>query len=59
MMLKQVYAMATPPPSSERRPDMDPSRWDPQAIAPCTSASPSPTFLPAPQRMRTKAYHPP
>ena len=48
-----------PPPSSERRPDMDPSRWDPQAIAPCTSASPSPTFPPAPQKMRTKAYHPP
>ena len=54
-----TYAMATPPPSSERRPDMDPSRWDPQAIAPCTSASPSPTFPPAPQKMRTKAYHPP
>ena len=35
------------------------SCWDPQAIAPCTSASPSPTFPPAPQRMRTKAYHPP
>ena len=54
-----TYAMATPPPSSERRPDMGPSRWDPQAIAPCTSASPSPTFPPAPQKMRTKAYHPP
>ena len=38
---------------------MDPSCWDPQAIAPCTSASPSPTFPPAPKRMRTKAYHPP
>ena len=46
-------------PSSGQRPDMDPSRWDPQAIAPCTSASPSPTFPPAPQRMRTKGYHPP
>ena len=54
-----TYAMATPPRSSGQRPDMDPSRWDPQAIAPCTSASPSPTFPPAPQRMRTKAYHPP
>ena len=50
-----TYAVATPPPSSGRRPDMDPSRWDPQAIAPCTSASPSPTFASAPQRMRTKA----
>ena len=48
-----------PPPSSGRRPDMEPSRWDPQAKAPCTSASPSPTFPPAPQRMRTKAYQPP
>ena len=38
---------------------MGPSRWDPQAIAPCTSASPSPTFLPAPQRMRTKYLPPP
>ena len=38
---------------------MDPSRWDPQAIAPCTSVSASPTFPPAPQRMQTKAYHPP
>ena len=38
---------------------MDPSRWDPQAIAPYTSASPSPTFPRAPARMRTKAYHPP
>ena len=37
---------------------MDPSRWDPQAIAPCTFASPSQTFPPAPQRMRTKAYQP-
>ena len=54
-----TYAMATSPPSSKRRPDMDPSRWDRQAIAPCTSASPSPTFPPAPQRMRTKAHHPP
>ena len=54
-----TYAMATPPPSSGRRPDMNPSRWDPQAIAPCTCASPSSTFPSAPQRMRTKAYHPP
>ena len=54
-----TYAMATPPPSSGRRPDMDRSRWDSQAIAPCTSASPSPNLPPAPQRMRTKAYHPP
>ena len=38
---------------------MDPSRLDPQAIAPGTFASPSRTFPPAPQRMRTKAYHPP
>ena len=43
-----MCAMATPPPSSGRRPDMDPSRWDPQAIGPCTSASPSPTFPLAP-----------
>ena len=54
-----TYAMATPPPSSGQRPDMDTSRWDPQAIAPCTSASPSGTFPRAPQRMQTKAYHPP
>ena len=32
---------------------------EPQAIAPCTSASPSSTFPPAPQKMRTKAYRPP
>ena len=38
---------------------MDPSRWEPQAIAPWTSASPSPTFPPAPQKKWTKAYHPP
>ena len=54
-----TYAMATPPPSSGRRPDMGPSRWDAQAIAPCPSASPSPTFPQAPQKMRTRAYHPP
>ena len=37
---------------------MGPSRLDPQALAPCTSASPSPTSPPPPQRMWTKAYHP-
>ena len=37
----------------------EPLPWDPQAIAPCTSASPSPTFPAALQRMRTKAYRPP
>ena len=54
-----TYAMATLTPSSGRRPDTGPSRWDPQAIAPCISASPSPTFPPAPERMLTRAYHPP
>ena len=44
-----TYAMATPPPSSGRRPHMDPSCWDSQAIAPCTSVLPSPTFPPAPR----------
>ena len=48
-----------PPPSSVRRPDTAASRWDPRAIGPCIFASPSPTFPLAPQRMRTKAYHPP
>ena len=36
-----------------------PSRWDPRTIGPCVSASPFPTFPPAPQSMRPKAYHPP
>ena len=54
-----LYAMATPPASSGRRPHTAPSRLDPRAIGPCISASQSPTFPPAPQRTQTKAYHPP
>ena len=38
---------------------MDPSRWDPEAIAPCTSASPSPTFPPAPQEDADQGLPPP